>query len=81
VKTLRSVYGDGFVLLGAYAARERRLDLLAGRLADAHEGRNVAERLMLRDESERVEFGHDISNTYVRARRSRAIRRSELPAV
>jgi deoxycytidylate deaminase len=72
VKTLRGVYGDGFVLLGAYAARDRRRDTLAARIAksqnkEANECRDVAERLIARDEAERTDFGQDVSHTFFRA--------------
>lgn len=72
IKALRGVYGDGFLLLGAYAARDQRRDTLAARIAksqnkEAHECRHIAERLIARDEAERVEFGQDVSHTFFRA--------------
>lgn len=72
ITTLRRVYGDGFILLGAYAARDQRRDTLAARIAksqnkEAHECRHVAERLIVRDEAEQVAFGQDISHTFFRA--------------
>jgi cytidine deaminase len=72
ITALRRVYGDGFILLGAYAARDRRLETLAARIArsknkEAHECRHIAERLIARDEAERADFGQDVSHTYFRA--------------
>lgn len=72
ITALRRVYGDGFILLGAYAARDRRLDTLATRIArsqnkEAHECRHNAERLIARDEAERTDFGQDVSHTFFRA--------------
>jgi cytidine deaminase len=72
ITALRGAYGDGFILLGAYAARDRRLETLATRIArsqnkEAHECRHIAERLIARDEAERAEFGQDVSHTFFRA--------------
>lgn len=72
IKTLRRVYGDGFILLGAYAARDQRRDTLATRIArsqnkESHECRHIAERLIARDEAERADFGQDVSHTFFRA--------------
>lgn len=72
IKTLRRVYGDGFILLGAYAARDQRRDTLEVRIArsqnkQAHECRHIAERLIARDEAERTDFGQDVSHTFFRA--------------
>ncbi|HEU4889526.1 MAG TPA: anti-phage dCTP deaminase [Thermoanaerobaculia bacterium] len=72
ITALRRVYGDGFILLGAYAARDRRLETLATRIArsqnkEAHECRHIAERLIARDEAERADFGQDVSHTFFRA--------------
>ena len=72
ITALRRVYGDGFILLGAYAARDRRLETLTGRIArsqnkEANECRHIAERLIARDEAERTTFGQDVSHTFFRA--------------
>lgn len=72
ITSLRRVYGDGFILLGAYAARARRLETLAARIArsqnkEVHECRHIAERLISRDEAERADFGQDVSHTFFRA--------------
>jgi len=72
ITALRRTYGDGFILLGAYAARDRRLETLARRIAksqnkETHECRHVAERLIARDEAERKDFGQDVSHTFFRA--------------
>jgi cytidine deaminase len=72
ITALRRVYGDGFILLGAYAARDRKLETLASRIGrsqnkEAHECRHIAERLIARDEAERADFGQDVSHTYFRA--------------
>lgn len=72
ITSLRRAYGDGFILLGAYAARNRRLETLATRIArsqnkEAQECRPIAERLIARDEAERTDFGQDVSHTFFRA--------------
>jgi deoxycytidylate deaminase len=72
ITALRRAYGDGFILLGAYAARDRRLETLSARIArsqnkEAHECRHIAERLIARDEAERASFGQDVSDTFFRA--------------
>jgi len=72
IKTLRKVYGDAFVLLGAYSSREGRRDTLAGRIAksqnkDASDCRHIAERLITRDESEPITYGQDVNRTFFQA--------------
>jgi len=72
ITALRSVYGDGFILLGAYAARDRRIETLSVKIAksknkETREVREVAERLIARDEAERAIFGQDVSHTYFKA--------------
>ncbi len=72
IKLLKEVYGDAFVLLGAYASRSTRLDTLAERVAksqnkEAGQCRHIAERLITRDESESTDFGQDVSHTFFRA--------------
>lgn len=72
ITAFRRAYGDGFILLGAYAARDRRLETLARRIArsqnkEAHECRHIAERLIARDEAEQADFGQDVSHTFFRA--------------
>jgi deoxycytidylate deaminase len=72
ITALRRTYGDGFILLGAYAGRDRRLETLAQRIAksqnkEARDCRDIAERLMARDEAERHDFGQDVSHTFFRA--------------
>jgi deoxycytidylate deaminase len=72
ITALRRVYGDGFTLLGAYGARDRRLETLASRIAKSKNKetdacRDIAERLIARDEAERTDFGQDVSHTFFRA--------------
>ena len=72
IRFLKKVYGDAFVLLGAYASRETRRDTLASRIAgsqnrEADQCRHIAERLISRDESEATEYGQDVSHTFFRA--------------
>lgn len=72
ITALRRAYGEGFILLGAYAARDRRLDTLAARIAksqnrETSECRHVAERLIARDEAEHQNFGQDVSHSFFRA--------------
>ena len=72
IRLLKRTYGDGFVLLAAYASRERRRDTLAGRIAkaknqEAEQCRHIAERLIDRDEFEASKYGQDVSHTFFRA--------------
>jgi deoxycytidylate deaminase len=72
ITALRAAYGDGFILLGAYATRDRRVETLATRIArsqnrEVQECRHIAERLIARDEAERADFGQDVSHTFFRA--------------
>jgi cytidine deaminase len=78
IRLLRQVYGDAFVLLGAYTSRDQRVANLASRVAasknkEATQCIHIAERLMNRDESEAREsvnpgkFGQDIGQTFFRA--------------
>ncbi len=78
ITLLRQVYGDAFVLLGAYTSRDQRVAFLASKVAasknkEAAQCVHIAERLMNRDESEAREsvnpgrFGQDIGQTFFRA--------------
>ena len=72
IRFLKKVYGDAFVLLGAYASRDTRRDTLASRIAgsqnrEADQSRHIAERLISRDESEASAYGQDVSHTFFRA--------------
>jgi cytidine deaminase len=78
IRLLRKVYGDAFVLLGAYASREQRVANLASTVAasqnkESSQCVHTAERLMHRDEAEAREsldpgkFGQDIGQTFFRA--------------
>lgn len=71
IRLLKEVYGDAFVLLASYAARDTRRDTLAARIAksknkEASDCRHIAERLIDRDEGESGEFGQDVSDTFFR---------------
>jgi deoxycytidylate deaminase len=71
VTRLREVYGDSFLLVSAYASRERRRDALASRIArsknvEAHETIWIAEKLIERDEQDRAATasGQDVRDTF-----------------
>lgn len=70
VMALREIYGGAFLLVSAYASRERRRDALAARIAksknlEMRECIWIAERLMERDEIEsRVHTGQDVRDTF-----------------
>ncbi|HET7437089.1 MAG TPA: anti-phage dCTP deaminase [Thermoanaerobaculia bacterium] len=72
VETLRNIYGDGFLLLAAYASRETRRDTLAGEIAKSQNKEidqclHVAERLIDRDEEEHVKSGQAVRKTFYQA--------------
>jgi cytidine deaminase len=71
VKTLRRVYGEGLTLVAAYEPRPARVRNLSNRLAQSrHSSRpsefgDSAEKLMIRDESERGNiFGQNVRDTF-----------------
>ena len=72
IKLLKRVYGDACILVGVYASRDKRRDTLALRIAksqnkETSQCRHIAERLMMRDESESTKFGQDVSHTFFKA--------------
>jgi cytidine deaminase len=71
VKTLRSIYGDGFFLVAAYSPRHRRIEHLSAEIAESHhkfqaaDFRAAAELLNQRDEAEvGDEAGQDVRDTF-----------------
>ena len=70
VSLLKSVYGAAFFLISAYAPRSARVDRLAALLAHrSHENRSssrrdLAEKLIRRDEKEEDEFGEYVNRDY-----------------
>jgi deoxycytidylate deaminase len=70
VTKLREIYGGAFLLVSAYASRERRRDALAARIAkskniEMKECLWIAEKLIERDEIEsRVITGQDVRDTF-----------------
>jgi deoxycytidylate deaminase len=70
IKLLREVYGSTFFVISAYAPRSSRVDRLASQLAErqhknqSNAMRSLAEKLILRDESERLTHGQDVRKTY-----------------
>ncbi len=69
VETLRNVYGDGFLLLAAYASRETRRDTLASEIAKSKNKEidqclSTAEQLIDRDEEEDVKSGQAVRKTF-----------------
>lgn len=73
-KTLRNIYGPGFLLVAAYAPRHSRVNSLATRIAASHHMMDStpyfgsAEQLVYRDEQEiGIKFGQNVRETYPRA--------------
>jgi deoxycytidylate deaminase len=71
VESLRRIYRDRFVLIGAHTPRARRLDLLADEIARSkgstsrREWEAKAHELAQRDEAEELEpFGQDVRGTF-----------------
>jgi deoxycytidylate deaminase len=70
IKLLREVYGSTCFVISAYAPRSSRVDRLASQLAErqhknqSNAMRSLAEKLILRDESERLAHGQDVRKTY-----------------
>lgn len=70
VTKLREIYGGAFLLVSAYASRERRREALAARIAksknlEMKECLWIAEKLIERDEIEsRVMTGQDVRDTF-----------------
>lgn len=73
VSTLRQIYGERFVCIGAQAPRQARLDQLAQDIAGSHAStdreqyRARAQLLALRDEAEDLEYGQAVRRTFVAA--------------
>jgi len=61
VEILRSVYGNGFYLIGIYEEENKRLDYLVSNRSML---RNDAEDLIRRDSSEEEEYGQQSRDTY-----------------
>jgi deoxycytidylate deaminase len=73
-KTLREVYGDGFLLLGAYSPHDNRRDYLARRIAESKSDFPVethlpkAEELIQRDQEEPgISHGQNVRGIFHRA--------------
>lgn len=71
VTLLREVFGDSFLLVSAYASRERRRDALSSRIAksknvETHETSWIAEKFIERDEQDRAATasGQDVRDTF-----------------
>lgn len=71
IKTLRKVYGRGFIQISAYSPRSRRCDSLAVAIAKSHHSldrdsfRSVVEKLISRDEAETSnDFGQNVRDTF-----------------
>lgn len=74
VELLRSIYGDGFILIGVYSPHDLRLDYLSRRISESRHDfqldpyRSIAERLIHRDQEEAGnKFGQNVRNTFHRA--------------
>jgi deoxycytidylate deaminase len=74
VKSLRSIYGDGFILIGVYSPHRLRLDYLSKRISESRHDfqvdayRSIAEHLIHRDQEEAGnKFGQNVRNTFHRA--------------
>jgi len=73
VALMRAVYGDRFVLVGAYAPREIRREVLVSRDEETYGTRDETrwelrlDDLIERDERERGEAGQNVRDTYHRA--------------
>ena len=73
IATLREIYGERFLCIGAHAPREGRIRHLAGEIADSHgstdrhEWEAEATRLAQRDDAEEDRFGQDVRGTFPRA--------------
>lgn len=70
VRTLRKVYGPGFLLVGAYSPRNTRVENLAKGIAQSHHSvrfadyLSQAEALNKRDEEEGEQFGQYVRETF-----------------
>lgn len=71
VKTLRSIYGNSFHLIGVHSPRCRRLENLTRRIAESHHAfqseqyRDRAEALILKDEAEQARpLGQAVRDTF-----------------
>lgn len=72
VRTLRKVYGSGFILISAYSSRDTRLHTLAEKISEGHFGqrddgycKSEAQKLVSRDESEEDDdFGQNVRETF-----------------
>jgi deoxycytidylate deaminase len=61
VELLRAIYGLGFFLIGVFASEQDRLQYLT---KDKNIARNIATRIMERDEDEEVSFGQRSRDTF-----------------
>jgi deoxycytidylate deaminase len=73
IDRLREVYGPAVFIIAAYSPRESRVGRLAMKLAEQqHDNQSQryranAERLIARDENEKLEFGQGVRKAYPRA--------------
>ena len=74
VESLRSIYGNGFILIGVYSPQSLRLGYLSRRISESKHDfqvdpyRSIAERLIHRDQEEAGnKFGQNVRNTFHRA--------------
>ena len=73
IATLREIYGERFLCIGAHAPREERIRHLAGEIADSHGSTDrhqweaEATRLAQRDDAEEDHFGQDVRGTFPKA--------------
>jgi deoxycytidylate deaminase len=73
IATLREIYRERFVCIGAHAPREKRIRHLAGEIADSHGSTDrhdweaEATRLAQRDEAEEDDFGQNVRGTFPKA--------------
>lgn len=71
VEVLRRIYGDSFLLIGAYSPKQQRLENLARRLAESHNTAKTsdfmatAQRLVQRDEEDvKTDFGQNVRKSF-----------------
>lgn len=71
VEILRRIYGEAFLLIGAYSRREARLENLSRRIAESHNAAKTADflgpsqQLVRRDEEDiKTEYGQNVRRTF-----------------
>jgi len=71
VEILRRIYGESFLLIGAYCPKQQRLDNLAKQLAESHNTARTSEfiataqKLVHRDEEDiKTDFGQNVRKAY-----------------